>query len=152
MLSKNDTRRLCLWDTYPRKRTFERFGNEEVTYDIIGRVHLDYMQLYRKYTYEERHSYALDVISKHELGEQKTPYEGTLDQLYNEDFVKFIEYNRQDTALLGRLDSKLKFIELSNELAHQNTVLIQTTMGAVAVTSKVLLTKHTDVAWLFQTE
>ena len=136
VLSKNDTRRLCLWDTYPRKRTFERFGNEEVTYDIIGRVHLDYMQLYRKYTYEERHSYALDFISKHELGEQKTPYEGTLDQLYNEDFVKFIEYNRQDTALLGRLDSKLKFIELSNELAHQNTVLIQTTMGAVAVTEQ----------------
>ena len=133
VLSKNDTRRLCLWDTYPRKRTFERFGNEEVTYDIIGRVHLDYMQLYRKYTYEERHSYALDFISKHELGEQKTPYEGTLDQLYNEDFVKFIEYNRQDTALLGRLDAKLKFIDLSNELAHQNTVLIQTTMGAVAV-------------------
>ena len=136
VLSKDDTRRLCLWNTFPRKRTFERFGNEEITYDIIGRVHLDYMQLYRKYTYEERHSYALDFIAKHELGEQKTPYEGTLDQLYNEDFVKFIEYNRQDTALLGRLDAKLKFIDLSNELAHQNTVLIQTTMGAVAVTEQ----------------
>ena len=74
-MSKDDTRRLCLWNTYPRKRLFERFGNEEVTYDIIGRVHLDYMQLYRKYTYEERHSYALDFISKMELGEQKTPYE-----------------------------------------------------------------------------
>jgi len=136
VMSKDDTRRLCLWNTYPRKRLFERFGNEEVTYDIIGRVHLDYMQLYRKYTYEERHSYALDFISKMELGEQKTPYEGTLDQLYNKDFVKFIEYNRQDVALLGRLDDKLKFIALSNELAHQNTVLIQTTMGAVAVTEQ----------------
>ena len=136
VMSKDDTRRLCLWNTYPRKRLFERFGNEEVTYDIIGRVHLDYMQLYRKYTYEERHSYALDFISKMELGEQKTPYEGTLDTLYNKDFVKFIEYNRQDVALLGRLDDKLKFIALSNELAHQNTVLIQTTMGAVAVTEQ----------------
>ena len=136
VMSKDDTRRLCLWNTFPRKRMFERFGNEEVTYDIIGRVHLDYMQLYRKYTYEERHSYALDFISKMELGEQKTPYEGTLDTLYNKDFVKFIEYNRQDVALLGRLDDKLKFIALSNELAHQNTVLIQTTMGAVAVTEQ----------------
>ena len=139
VMSKDDTRRLCLWNTYPRKRTFERFGNEEVTYDIIGRVHLDYMQLYRKYTYEERHSYALDFISKMELGEQKTPYEGTLDQLYNKDFVKFIEYNRQDVALLGRLDAKLKFIDLSNELAHSNTVLIQTTMGAVAVTEQAII-------------
>ena len=139
VMSKDDTRRLCLWNTFPRKRMFERFGNEEVTYDIIGRVHLDYMQLYRKYTYEERHSYALDFISKMELGEQKTPYEGTLDQLYNKDFVKFIEYNRQDVALLGRLDDKLKFIALSNELAHQNTVLIQTTMGAVAVTEQAII-------------
>ena len=136
VLSKDDTRRLCLWQAMPRKRMFERFGKEEQTYDIIGRVHLDYMQLYRKYTYEERHSYALDFISKMELGEQKTPYEGTLDTLYNKDFVKFIEYNRQDVALLGRLDEKLKFIALSNELAHQNTVLIQTTMGAVAVTEQ----------------
>ena len=69
-------------------------------------------------------------------GENKVPYEGTLDQLYNNDFRKFIEYNIQDTALLDKLDKKLRFIDLSNELAHANTVLLQTTMGAVAVTEQ----------------
>jgi DNA polymerase elongation subunit (family B) len=139
VLSKDDTRRMCLWGQYPKQRDFERFGATNITFDLIGRVHLDYMQLYRKYTYEERHSYSLDAIGEYELEERKTQYEGTLDQLYNKDFPKFIEYNRQDTMLLGKLDKKLRFLDLANELAHDNTVLLQTTMGAVAVTEQAII-------------
>ena len=139
MLSKDDTRRFCLWGQFPKQREFERFGASNMTFDLIGRVHMDYMQLYRKYTYEERHSYSLDAICEYELNESKTQYEGTLDQLYNKDFSKFIEYNRQDTALLHKLDTKLRFLDLANELAHDNTVLLQTTMGAVAVTEQAII-------------
>ena len=139
ILSKDDTRRFCLWGQFPKERTFERFGAENQTYDLIGRVHMDYMQLYRKYTYEERHSYSLDAIGEHELGERKTAYEGTLDSLYNQNFKTFIEYNRQDTDLLNKLDKKLRFLDLANELAHANTVLLQTTMGAVAVTEQAII-------------
>jgi DNA polymerase elongation subunit (family B) len=139
VLSKDDTRKFCLWGQHPKKRMFERFGAEQETYDLVGRVHMDYMQLYRKYTYEERHSYSLDAIAEYELGETKTQFEGTLDQLYNQHFKKFIEYNRQDTALLDKLDKKLRFLELASELAHANTVLLQTTMGAVAVTEQAII-------------
>ena len=139
VLSKDDTRKFCLWGQFPKRRMFERYGAEQETYDLVGRVHMDYMQLYRKYTYEERHSYSLDAIAEHELGERKTQFEGTLDQLYNQHFKKFIEYNRQDTALLDRLDKKLRFLELASELAHANTVLLQTTMGAVAVTEQAII-------------
>jgi DNA polymerase elongation subunit (family B) len=104
VLSKDDTRRFCLWNQYPKPREYEKFGKTSQTYDIVGRVHLDYMQLYRKYTYEERHSYSLDAIGEYELNERKTVYEGTLDQLYNQDFYTFIEYSRQDVALLDKLD------------------------------------------------
>ena len=139
VMSKDDTRRLCLWKQMPKKRTFERYGREQETYDLIGRVHLDSLELYRKYTYEERHSYRLDAIGEHEIGEKKTVYEGSLDQLYNQDFRTFVEYNRQDVALLDKLDRKLRFIALSNELAHANTVLLQTTLGAVAVTEQAII-------------
>ena len=139
VLSKDDCRRYCLWGQMPREREFERFGAKNITFDLVGRVHLDYMQLYRKYTYEERHSYSLDAIGEYELDERKTQYEGTLDQLYNRDFAKFIEYNRQDTMLLAKLDKKLRFLDLANELAHDNTVLLQTTMGAVAVTEQAII-------------
>jgi DNA polymerase elongation subunit (family B) len=139
VLSKEDTRKFCLFDQFPRKREFEKYGRTAVTYDFVGRVHMDYLELYRKYTYEERHSYRLDAIAEYELGERKTQYEGTLDQLYNNDFKTFIEYNRQDCALLDRLDKKLKFLDLANTLAHENTVLLQTTMGAVAVTEQAII-------------
>ena len=139
VLSKDDTRRLCLWGQYPKKRTFERFGAENLTFDLIGRVHMDYMQLYRKYTYEERHSYSLDAIGEYEEVGSKVAYEGTLDQLYNKEFAKFIDYNRQDTMLLAKLDKKLRFLDLANELAHDNTVLLPTTMGAVAVTEQAII-------------
>jgi DNA polymerase elongation subunit (family B) len=139
VLSSDDTRRLCFWGEKPKKRTFEKYGREQLSYDLVGRVHLDLLELYRKYTYEERHSFRLDAIGEHELGERKTIYEGSLDKLYNEDFGLFIEYNRQDTRLLANLEKKLKFIDLANEIAHQNTVLLQTTMGAVAVTEQAIV-------------
>jgi DNA polymerase elongation subunit (family B) len=139
VLSKEDTRRFCLWDAMPKKREYEKHGKDAVTYDFVGRVHLDSLELYRKYTYEERHTYRLDAIGEMEIGERKTVYEGTLDQLYNNDFRTFIEYNRQDTALLDKLDKKLKFIDLASTVAHENTVLLQTTMGAVAVTEQAII-------------
>jgi DNA polymerase elongation subunit (family B) len=139
VLSSDDTRRLCFWGEKPKRRTFEKYGREQLSYDLVGRVHLDLLELYRKYTYEERHSFRLDAIGEHELGERKTVYEGSLDALYNNDFGLFIEYNRQDTRLLANLEKKLKFIELANEIAHQNTVLLQTTMGAVAVTEQAIV-------------
>jgi DNA polymerase elongation subunit (family B) len=139
VLSKEDTRRFCLWNCLPKKREYEKFGKTATTYDFIGRVHIDSLELYRKYTYEERHTYRLDAIAEYELGERKTQYEGTLDQLYNNDFKTFIEYNINDCMLLEKLDRKLKFIDLANTIAHENTVLLATTMGAVAVTEQAII-------------
>ena len=139
VLSKEDTRRFCLFNQFPKRREYEKFGKTAVTFDLVGRVHLDSLELYRRYTYEERHTYRLDAIGEMEVGENKVPYEGSLDQLYNNDFRKFIEYNRQDTSLLNKLDNKLKFLDLANTLAHENTVLLQTTMGAVAMTEQAII-------------
>ena len=139
ILGKDYTRKLCLWNQFPKKREYERYGKSSFTFDISGRVHLDYLQLYRKYTYHEMHSYRLDAIGEYELGENKVQYDGTLDGLYKNDFQKFIEYNRQDVNLLVRLEAKLKFINLTNILAHENCVLLGTTMGAVALTDQAIV-------------
>ena len=139
ILGKSETRRLCLWDQSPKERTYERGGKELPTYDLIGRLSIDYMQLYKKYNYEERHSYALNAIAEIELGDHKVEYDGTLDDLYNDDFKLFLEYNIHDTRLLDKLDKKLQFMDLANAIAHTNCVLIQTTMGAVAVTDQAVV-------------
>jgi DNA polymerase elongation subunit (family B) len=139
ILSTEETKKFCLWDVAPKVKKYERYGTEQETYAFVGRIHLDYMQLYRKYTYQEMHSYSLDAISEYELGDKKVAYTGTLDQLYNDDFEKFIDYSRQDTMLLAKLDEKLKFIDLSNEIAHSNTVPIPSTMGSVGITEQAII-------------
>lgn len=151
VLGKDETRRLCLWNKLPKKREYESFGRETVTYDLVGRVHLDYLQLYRKHTYHEMHSYRLDFVGEYEVGEKKTVYEGTLDSLYNNDFKKFIEYNKQDVMLLVKIDKKLKFIELANNLAHTNYVLFQTTMGAVALIDQAIVNDAHDLGLMVPT-
>lgn len=144
VLGKEETRRLCLWGKFPKKRVYENYGKENTTYDLVGRVHLDYLQLYRKNTYHEMHSYRLDFVGEYEVKEKKIHYEGSLDALYNNDFAKFIEYNRQDVLLLVKIDQKNKFIELSNNLAHENCVLLQTTKGAVGLIDQAIVNEAHD--------
>lgn len=139
VLGKHETRRLCLWGQLPTARSFERNGKEQQTYDLTGRVHLDYMQLYKKFNYEERHSYSLDAIAQIEVNESKVPYDGTLDQLYRNDFEKFLRYNIQDTELLDKLDRKLQFIALASGIAHGNGILIPAALGAVANTEQAII-------------
>lgn len=138
-MGRTETRRLCLWNQMPRKRTFSRGGKDQETYDLTGRIHLDYLQLYKKYSYEERHSYSLDAIAEAELGERKVEYEGNLDQLYREDFELFLRYNIKDTELVNRLDQKLQYVDLVMGIAHGSTVLIPASMGAVAVTEQSII-------------
>lgn len=148
ILGKEETRKLCLWGRFPKKREYESFGRETITYDLVGRVHLDYLQLYRKHTYHEMHSYRLDFVAEYEVKEKKIPYQGSLDTLYNNDFKKFIEYNRQDVMLLVKIDEKNKFIDLSNNLAHENCVLLQTTMGAVALIDQAIVNEAHDLGFI----
>ena len=70
VLSKDDTRRFCLWGQLSKKREYEKYG-KTAEIMIIGRVHLDSLELYLKYTYEERHTYRLDAIGEIEVGENK---------------------------------------------------------------------------------
>lgn len=145
VLSKEHTRRMCLWNKFPKKREYEMYGKTHTTYDIFGRVHLDYLDLYRKHTYHEMHSYRLDFVGEYEVGEKKVAYEGSLDKLYNQDFEKFIAYSRQDVMLLMKIDQKLKFIDLSNELAHTNGVLLNTTLGSVLLIDNAITRRAHDL-------
>lgn len=146
--------KLCLLGKEPiEKRKFNnKFKREEVYYDCIGRVHLDYMELYKKYTYTELSSYSLDHVSYVELGEQKVEYEGSLDHLFKYDFKNFIRYSIKDTYLIKRLDDQKKYIDLTNLMAHNNGVLMETTMGTVAITEQAILNQghyFSDEVYIF---
>lgn len=127
------TTRFCLWGKKPQPREVDNYGKTMITYDLSGKVHLDYLALYKKHASQVKQSYKLDDIGYEEVKENKIPYEGSLDNLYHSNFKRFIEYSLQDTVLLKKIDNKLDYISLHNRLAHQECVLISTTMGSVAL-------------------
>ena len=87
-------------------------------YKIAGVSILDYLALYKKYTFSQQPSYRLDAIGEYEVGEKKVEYDGTLNDLYENDLDKFVQYNIQDVKLVEKIDKKLDFIEIARGLAH----------------------------------
>ena len=69
---------------------------------------LDYLHLYKTFTFSQRSSYRLDDIAEYEVGEKKISYEGTLNDLYDNDINRFVEYNLQDVKLIDKLDKKIR--------------------------------------------
>jgi DNA polymerase elongation subunit (family B) len=83
---------------------------------------LDYINLYKTYTYTLEASYTLNYIATKELGRGKIEYEGSLDDLFENDLEKFIEYNIVDVDLVVSMDEKLQFIELCRAVCHAGFV------------------------------
>ena len=91
-------------------------------YKIAGVSSLDYLKLYKKFTFTEQSSYRLDAIGQLEVNIGKVEYDGTLDDLYRDDINKFIEYNLNDVVIVKALDKKLKLIELVVGVGHVSHV------------------------------
>jgi len=85
---------------------------------IAGVSSLDYLQLYRQFTFTQQSSYRLDYIGEVEVGMKKVDYTGTLNDLYDNDLQTFIDYNIRDVKILVELDKKLDFIEIARGIAH----------------------------------
>ena len=86
---------------------------------IIGVESLDYMRLHKKYSWKDEPSWKLDAIGEKYTGLNKIEYDGTLDDLFEQDIHKFIEYNFRDVEILKLLDEKLQYIALTKNLAHK---------------------------------
>ena len=131
--NKNPYRLLSPWKKVHAYTMFGMGGKELQAYEIIGVETLDYLQMYRKFTYTNQESYRLDHIAFVELGERKLDYseQGTLHLLYKNDFQKFIEYNIKDVELVEELDSKLKLLEMLVALAYLCKVNYGNTFGQV---------------------
>jgi DNA polymerase elongation subunit (family B) len=123
ILSDKDAKRLSPWGQI-RESKVNIFNKEIQVYDIIGVSLLDYLLIYRKNVLQPRESYRLDYIAQVELGERKVDYGeySGLQELYEKDFQKFIEYNIHDVRLVDRIDAKKRLIELQLIVAYHMKV------------------------------
>ena len=106
------------------EREFITHGRKQLAYEIGGVTILDYLDLYKKFTYSAQESYRIDHIAFVELGQNKvdhSEYENFKD-FYTKDWQKFVEYNIVDVELVDRLEDKMKLIELALTLAYDAKV------------------------------
>ena len=123
ILGQAEAKKLSPWNRLSERKAII-MNRENIIYDIDGIATLDYIELYRKFTYSQQESYRLDNIAHVELGLKKldfSEYE-TLHELYKHDYQKFIEYNIKDVELVEKLEDKMKLIELALTLAYDNKV------------------------------
>ena len=99
-------------------------GRKHTTFDVGGLTQLDYLDLYKKFTYKAQESYRLDYIAEVELGQKKLDHSefDTFKDFYTQGWQKFIEYNIVDVELVDRLEDKMKLIELAITMAYDAKV------------------------------
>ena len=95
-------------------------GRKNIAYDVGGITQLDYLNLYKKFTYKAQESYRLDYIASVELGQKKLDHSeyDTFKDFYTKGWQKFVEYNIIDVELVDRLEDKMKLIELAITMAY----------------------------------
>lgn len=117
-LGETFAKKLSPWGLINERNTYIK-GNEELHYDISGISQLDYLELYKKYTYTKQESYRLDYIAQEELGERKKENPGTdFRDFYTNYWDKFVEYNIHDVELVDQLEDKMRLLELHLTMAY----------------------------------
>ncbi len=123
ILGEKLMKRLSPWGLVSEGETFIK-GRRHITFDVGGVCQLDYLDLYKKFTYKAQESYRLDYIASVELGQKKLDHSefDTFKDFYTKGWQKFIEYNIVDVELVDRLEDKMKLIELALTMAYDAKV------------------------------
>lgn len=132
VLGQYMAKKLSPWELLEERVVKTAYGDIQI-YVPVGISTLDYLALYRKFSFKMQESYKLDHICHVELGERKMDYSeyDSLFDLYKKDYQKFIEYNIRDVDLVDRLDDKLKLIEQAFAIAYDGRVNYQDAFTSV---------------------
>jgi DNA polymerase elongation subunit (family B) len=122
-MGEDAVKRLSPWNDV-KTRDISMKGKMYEVFDIVGVTSLDYLDLYKKFTFVNQESYKLDNIAFVELGERKASYAeyDKMSDFYKQNFQAFVEYNIKDVHLVQRLEEKLKLLELAVTLAYSAKV------------------------------
>jgi len=123
VLGEKLMKRFSNWGLVTEKELYIT-GRKHTTFDVGGLTQLDYLELYKKFTYKAQESYRLDYIAEVELGQKKLDHSefNTFKDFYTKGWQKFIEYNIVDVELVDRLEDKMKLIELALTMAYDAKV------------------------------
>jgi DNA polymerase elongation subunit (family B) len=123
LLGEKEARLISPWNNILCREIYIK-GRKQIAYDISGIATLDYLELYKKFTYTNQESYRLDHICDVELGVKKLDHSefDTFKEFYTKNWQKFVEYNIHDVRLVNQLDDKMKLLELAVTMAYDAKV------------------------------
>jgi DNA polymerase elongation subunit (family B) len=123
ILGEEHTKLLSPWKLVSGREIYIK-GRKNFAYDITGVACLDYLELYKKFTYTNQESYRLDHIASVELDAQKLDHSefDTFKEFYTKDWDKFVKYNIIDVRLVDQLEDKMKLLELAFTMAYDAKV------------------------------
>jgi DNA polymerase elongation subunit (family B) len=123
IIGEKEAKSISPWNSILYREIYIK-GRKQIAYDISGISCLDYLELYKKFTYTNQESYRLDHICSVELGANKLDHSeyDTFKEFYDNNWQKFVEYNIHDVRLVDQLDDKMKLIELAITMAYDAKV------------------------------
>jgi len=119
ILGEDAMKKLSPWKVVEEKNIL-KFKKENISFTLLGIAILDFLDLYKKFTYGNQESYKLDHIAKVELGKEKLNYDefSSFSEFWKGDWQKFVRYNVIDCELVDELEEKMKLIELILTMAY----------------------------------
>lgn len=135
--------KLCFAGAHePRIKEVEVFGNPQNRIELSGRVHVDYLELFKKFETTTRPSFTLDAISEEVLPEEKKmEFECSLYELYYDYFPDFCRYNIRDTVVLKGFERKLGYMGIAIATYHSATALMNDVLGTVRIVESTMINK-----------
>jgi DNA polymerase elongation subunit (family B) len=139
VLGEKLMKRISPWGLITERKTVIK-GREQIHYDIGGISQLDYLDLYKKFTYKAQESYRLDYIAEVELGQKKLDHSefDTFKEFYTKGWDKFCKYNIIDVELVDRMEDKMKLIELALTMAYDAKVNYNDVFSQVAMWDSII--------------
>ena len=139
VLGEKLMKRISPWGLITERKTVIK-GREQIHYDIGGISQLDYLDLYKKFTYKAQESYRLDYIAEVELGQKKLDHSefDTFKEFYTKGWDKFVKYNIIDVELVDRMEDKMKLIELALTMAYDAKVNYNDVFSQVAMWDSII--------------
>ena len=144
ILGDSEMKRLSPWRKVDKVSTVIR-GQNTTQIKLCGVNIIDYLDLYRKFTYVTQESYRLDHIGFVELGKKKLDHSefSAMHLFYKNNYQKYIDYNIVDVELVDKLDDKLKLLDLLITIAYSAKINFEEVMSPIRTWDSVSYTHLT---------
>lgn len=130
VLGANAVKRMSPMGKVTSKVITNMYGDKEI-FNILGVSILDYMDLYKKFSFTNQPTYNLDYIAEYETGKGKLKYDCPINKLRERNHQRYISYNIVDVDCVQEIDIKRQFIELSLSLAYYSKMQIQSVFSPI---------------------